>query len=188
MSTSEQNSTRNPSQSRARKANKRVRLVCTFQAEGRSPDAELLEFLDSKPDGRLPKMLLLEAGQVHWSPLKLLALKEAGQISEAQFRRNGLLAIAQQEAWLNYCRQLLALDPPPQTIHHQHIYTTGNSGAFASPMTHDTQPQPSIENTLTSDSQVKSAQTNGTNPFKARHQSQLMGDLLDGLENLDEDE
>lgn len=187
MPKSESNSAKNTPQSHPRKVNKRVRLVCTFQAEGRSPDAELLEFLNSKPDGRLPKSLLLEAGHLHWAPLKLLVLKEAGQIDEVQFRRNGLLAITQQEAWLNYCRQLLSLDPAPQIVHHQHIYTTGSSGNFTPPITHENQAQSSVENASTPDSQIKPTQTNGSNPFKAGHQSQLIGDLLNGIDILDEE-
>jgi len=187
MPKSESNSAKNTPQSHPRKTSKRLRLTCTFQAEGRSPDAELLEFLNSNPDRRLPKSLLLEAGHLHWSPLRLLALRDAGQINEAQFRRNGLLAIAQQEAWLNYCRQLLALDPAPQIVHHQHIYTTGSGGSFTLPTTYENQAQALVENTPTPDSQIKSTQTNGLNPFKAGHQSQLIGDLLDGIDVLDEE-
>lgn len=182
----ESNSAGNKAKSQPRRTSKRLRLTCTFQAEGQSPDAELLKFLDSKPDGRPPKSLLLEAGHLHWSPLKLFALKEAGQIDEAQFRRSGLLAIAQQEAWLNYCRQLLALDPPPQIVHYQHIHMAGNSRDSTLPTAHEIQTQSPIENTPTVESQAKSTQATRSNPFKAGHQSQVIGDLLDGLDGLDE--
>jgi hypothetical protein len=89
---------------------KRRRIRCTFQAQGNTKTAEFLDFLCSSVREKPPRELMQEAAEVYWMPVHLLYQYRGGEITSEQFRERVLLAISQQEAWLNYCCRLTETD------------------------------------------------------------------------------
>lgn len=103
-------------------SSKRRIIRCTFQAESNTSSGKFFDFLSSSLEEKTPRELMQEASEVYWMPVHLFYQYRAGEITADQFRQRVLWAISQQEAWLNYCRRLTEIDPPPQVIHNQTIY------------------------------------------------------------------
>lgn len=171
------------------------RLSCKFQFKTDLPDADLLRYLKSKPDGCSARDLLLEAAHRIYDPLDLLARKEAGLIGEGEYRRKARWAILQIEAWLNYCRQELALDPVrqvnPQLLQQSTLESTAFEENGVPAVSNTSQPsQINLASTI-AESEVEAVPLPIVhNPFVAAGQSgrrsQVLGGLLDSIHENDE--
>lgn len=116
-------------------ASRRRIIRCTFQAEANTRDGKFFDFLSSSLEEKTPRELMQEAAEVHWMPIHLFYQLQSGEITADQFRQRVLLAISQQEAWLNYCRRLSEIDPAPQVVQHQTIYMGASEASSSRPPT-----------------------------------------------------
>ncbi len=162
------------------------RLSCKFQFKIDLPDADLLRYLKSNPDGRSARDLLLEAAHRIYDPLDLLARKEAGLIGEGEYRRKARWAILQIEAWLNYCRQELVIDPVTQVSPHLPQQSTLETTAFEGNGV-------SLVSNAPQHSQIDKDSPSPivSNPFvvagQSGRRSQVLGGLLDSIHENDKD-
>ncbi|MEP1079492.1 hypothetical protein NDI52_29225 [Leptolyngbya sp. PL-A3] len=114
-------------------ASKRRIIRCTFQAEANTRDGKFFDFLSSSLEEKTPRELMQEAAEMHWMPIHLFYQLRSGEITADQFRQRVLLALSQQEAWLNYCRRLSEIDPAPQVVQHQTIYMGASESSSSRP-------------------------------------------------------
>lgn len=122
-------------------SSKRRIIRCTFQAESNTSSGKFFDFLSSALEEKTPRELMQEASEVYWMPVHLFYQYRAGEITADQFRQRVLRAISQQEAWLNYCRRLTEIDPPPQVIQNQTIYMgASESSATVAPLSPPIEP------------------------------------------------